>query len=866
MSRATYLSTTYRLGKRVVIYGLLSCVFFAASMPADAQVPAPIAPGTMGPDGVYQIGNGVSQPSAIMRVNAEASELARLFRYGGIAMISVIVDQAGIPRDVRITKSLGLGLDEKAVEAAQKWRFRPAMKDGNAVAVRVTIQMDLREAPDPGRWYVRPSGFAFEAGLIPPEVTEVTMPKPVRGVSNESVVLEFTVDSSGSVKNIHSISGPQSGSELLTRHLTTWKFQPAMKGDRPVEATGTVTFIKGQGDEAIKRLVPSPPVPQDRSPAPAVNPGQVRTMVNATDGQRYVWIPPGAFTMGCSPGDSECYSNEKPPHAVQIANGFWLGQTEVTQAAYVRVTGGNPSTHQGDQLPVETLTWNNAADYCKAIGGRLPAESEWEYAARAGITWARYGTLDAVAWHPGNSGGMTHPVALKQPNAFGLYDMLGNVWEWVEDSNAGSGSNILRGGSTQAEATSARASSRWMVEPGARMYRGFRCAIESSEPEAKAPVFNTSPAGQGVATAQRTAAEQILDKVAAAYLKVTSIRLSGKTEEIQSGHGREQLIEGDYELAARGKSYYLKLKLNSVEAIAVSDGENTWKAMASLKRWSHLDAGTAAGGSEEEVGAQSTNDLYRSMAAAVFSEYPALARIARDVEIVREADYKLASGKVHCYVIRASAGRVQAELWVDKERFLVLERIQRTQTAATQRITRFKTTSVEVDQELPEATFRFQPPKDWSEMDVVLLPGEKGVSLAGNRAAGFALKTLEGELTDLTETRGKVVVLDFWATWCVPCRNELPTIEKLRTEFADSVRVYGVNNEDATTVKEFVRKNRYQMSVLMDSHQQVQRLYGVSAIPTLMILDRQGVIRKLYVGSRDEATLRKAIQAVVALK
>ena len=80
--------------------------------------------------------------------------------------------------------------------------------------------------------------------------------------------------------------------------------------------------------------------------------------------------------MGCSPGDSECYPDEKPPHAAKIPNGFWLSRTEVTQAAWSRVKGNNPSYVKGDRLPVENVDWTEAADYCKTIGGRLPSEQE----------------------------------------------------------------------------------------------------------------------------------------------------------------------------------------------------------------------------------------------------------------------------------------------------------------------------------------------------------------------------------------------------------------------------------------------------------------------------------------------------------
>jgi formylglycine-generating enzyme required for sulfatase activity len=162
------------------------------------------------------------------------------------------------------------------------------------------------------------------------------------------------------------------------------------------------------------------------------------TKANPKDGLTYVWIPPGAFQMGCSPGDEECYIDEVPPHTVTISRAFWMGQTEVTQAAYRRVTGANPSSFHGDRLPVESVTWDQARTYCQAIGMRLPTEAEWEYAARAGNTASRYGDLDAVAWHEGNSGAQTHEVGSKQPNAWGLYDILGNVWEWVSDWRASS--------------------------------------------------------------------------------------------------------------------------------------------------------------------------------------------------------------------------------------------------------------------------------------------------------------------------------------------------------------------------------------------------------------------------------------------
>jgi formylglycine-generating enzyme required for sulfatase activity len=196
--------------------------------------------------------------------------------------------------------------------------------------------------------------------------------------------------------------------------------------------------------------------------------------VNEKDGLEYVWIQPGKFIMGCSAADTQCEESEKPAHEVEISRGFWMGRTVVTVAAWkkYRTEGKGPELPTEDgigrtnlneaskdgNMPVVFVSWVQARDFCKWSGGRLPTEAEWEYAARAGSTAPRYGELDAVAWYADNSGTKRidsaaliksergeyykrlfensngpHPVAQKAPNAWGLYDMLGNVGQWVQD-------------------------------------------------------------------------------------------------------------------------------------------------------------------------------------------------------------------------------------------------------------------------------------------------------------------------------------------------------------------------------------------------------------------------------------------------
>ena len=219
--------------------------------------------------------------------------------------------------------------------------------------------------------------------------------------------------------------------------------------------------------------------------------GQVAQGSGAAEGM--VLIPGGTFWMGCVPGDSECKDGEKPRHQVTV-DSFYMDTHEVTQAQYERVMGKNPSDFKNcSDCPVENVSWDDARSYCSKVGKRLPSEAEWEYAARGGKDGeVRHGSLGDVAWYDGNSEKKTHPVGKKAPNGFGLYDMLGNVYEWCSDwydegyyaksplkdpHGAESGAyRVLRGGSWFNVSRNVRASGRFGYTPGTGYYNlGFRC-------------------------------------------------------------------------------------------------------------------------------------------------------------------------------------------------------------------------------------------------------------------------------------------------------------------------------------------------------------------------------------------------------
>ena len=155
-------------------------------------------------------------------------------------------------------------------------------------------------------------------------------------------------------------------------------------------------------------------------------------------------IPAGTFQIGSN--DSDVYESEKPVHTVRMTQPFYLGKYEVTQGQWQAVMGNNPSMFTGDpNRPVEQVSWDDVQAFIRRLNSRegaatyrLPTEAEWEYAVRAGTTtrWSfddDASQLGRYAWYDGNAGRQTHPVGQLQPNPWGLYDMHGNVWEWVQD-------------------------------------------------------------------------------------------------------------------------------------------------------------------------------------------------------------------------------------------------------------------------------------------------------------------------------------------------------------------------------------------------------------------------------------------------
>jgi formylglycine-generating enzyme required for sulfatase activity len=233
-----------------------------------------------------------------------------------------------------------------------------------------------------------------------------------------------------------------------------------------------------------------------KSKAQPLDPSNLPKTVAGIAGIEMVLIPAGEFTMGETGGEPD----EQPAHRVTISQPFYLGRYEVTQAQWKQIMGNNPSKFVGDDLPVDSVSWNDVQTFLQRLNEagdpffyRLPTEAEWEYACRAGGTGKYAGNLDAMAWYFDNAGGRTHPVGRKEPNAFGLYDMHGNVREWCQDwyddlyykktpSEDPTGPTngtwrVIRGGSYFANAAACRSAVRYKLDPELKLDSvGFRVA------------------------------------------------------------------------------------------------------------------------------------------------------------------------------------------------------------------------------------------------------------------------------------------------------------------------------------------------------------------------------------------------------
>jgi formylglycine-generating enzyme required for sulfatase activity len=321
--------------------------------------------------------------------------------------------------------------------------------------------------------------------------------------ADSPISLEIDGKPSGSLSGTPEAPGQRVFTLTPGRH-----FLKVVSRDFPEVNAAADVQIRKRAQEIVRAMLADQVEPKEAvaraAEAARVEIETAKTRVKELD-LRWVAIPAGRFRMGCSSGDKDCSGDEKPTHTVQITKPFKMMATEVTAGQFrtwALSQGYEPPAQpewSAPDVPVVNNTWNDAQAFCSAFGGRLPTEAEWEYAARRGSEEARYGSIGAVAWYKENSEGKAHPVGAKLTNALGLYDMLGNVWEWCGDwyrddyykngvetdpTGPSSGeSRVLRGISWEYLPRFVRVSFRGRSTPTLQNdFLGFRCLRDTNSP------------------------------------------------------------------------------------------------------------------------------------------------------------------------------------------------------------------------------------------------------------------------------------------------------------------------------------------------------------------------------------------------
>ena len=226
--------------------------------------------------------------------------------------------------------------------------------------------------------------------------------------------------------------------------------------------------------EQLEKPLPQQPDETGDISIPGTSVGERKTIVIKDVEFAFRWCPPGVFMMG----------EEDEQHRTKITKGFWIMETQVTQLQWKAVMGKNPSHFKGDNNPVENVSWKDCNKFCNkcaqlGLPVQLPTEAQWEYACRAGSSGDYAGDLDEMGWYDWNSDFKTHPVGQKMPNAWGLYDMHGNVCEWCQDRyKSVYKERVIRGGCYCSSSSWCTSETRWYYVPDNQTDdTGFRCVV-----------------------------------------------------------------------------------------------------------------------------------------------------------------------------------------------------------------------------------------------------------------------------------------------------------------------------------------------------------------------------------------------------
>lgn len=338
-------------------------------------------------------------------------------------------------------------------------------------------------------------------------------------------------------------------------------------------------------------------------------------------------------------------------------------------------------------------------------------------------------------------------------------------------------------------------------------------------------------------------------------------RGTGPVERV--GQGAVKLASGE------GGRYYIDVRAEGLDPyVLASDGGKSWAFVPGKKRYSEEEAAPVAE-DESDAGSDDERPIVEKFARLLVPILGDMSLKLEGADNPSLEEVKVAGKKVKLPVVRAlsakdaDGGRTLTVLVLDPNTLIPARVVWNTATYSGDQK---KVIRLAVDLrvfrlgDIPDSAYVFEPPKNAKLVDEVAIPGQTGSFLLNKPAPDFELKTLDGEVVRLKSLQGKPVLLSFWASWCGPCRRELPGLNELYGEFGGKgLVVLGINDEDKGDARRYVAKAGLKFPILHDGSKRVARAYRVRSIPTVFLLDRDGMIVRFFSGSRDVATLRTAL-------
>ncbi len=371
------------------------------------------------------------------------------------------------------------------------------------------------------------------------------------------------------------------------------------------------------------------------------------------------------------------------------------------------------------------------------------------------------------------------------------------------------------------------------------------------------------------ALAQAEAAEaqkkpmEILQKVIKTFKDIKSFQIEGTITVESKAQGMNSSLDMPFMFAmVKPDKMRMNIKNPMAEMQIISDGKSTWMYMPQQNQYMKMPGSADIA----KMGSQ-----FAPLPEGI-SNYEDITENFKSVEVLREETIPFNGSSTGCYVMRLEAQMKEQNpmydispviCWIDKNNFIPIK-ITVAMAMKAQSVvikTSCLATTFKLNESLADNLFVFIPPEGAKEASNPGGDSKEYANFSGKEAIDFTLNDMTGKSYNLKNLRGKVVLIDFWASWCPPCREELPTIEKLHKEMKDKgLVVLGINDEKLDVARGFVQKNNYTFPVLMDTQGSVNQQYQVEAIPTVLVIGKDGIVKVHFVGGRTETQLRAALK------